>query len=59
MDTSILNLFEKYKELLAKKPLETKAVSSCVIGIIGEGVGTYIKNRKSGDTEELKAIAKR
>ena len=33
MDTAILSLFEKYKELLKERPLETKAITSCAIGI--------------------------
>jgi len=39
-------LFGSYQESLSAEPLKTKMITSCVISLIGEVVGGYIKQRK-------------
>ena len=36
-----------YQSLLQNRPLQTKAVTSCVISLLGELIGTYIKRRRT------------
>lgn len=44
---SAKSLLTGYQSLLQERPLQTKAVTSCVISLLGELIGTYIKRRRT------------
>jgi len=49
------SLMKSYKSQLIARPLQTKAITSCVISVIGELIGTYIKVSKLRDAAARRA----
>jgi hypothetical protein len=50
---SVMNFFQgnfgKYQNSLKENPLETKMITSCIISILGEIIGSYIKQNRYRD----------
>jgi len=58
--TYLSGLLAKYQAALGVNPLRTKAITSCIISVIGELIGSYIKYRKRiGDNVAARAVGGR
>ena len=42
------NMIASYQTLLQERPLQTKAATSCLVGLLGELVGSFLKRRRQG-----------
>lgn len=51
VSSSLTGCLEAYTTALKESPLLTKALTSCVIGLLGELIGTYIQERKKNPSE--------
>mmetsp|Transcript_8860 Transcript_8860/g.13275 ORF Transcript_8860/g.13275 Transcript_8860/m.13275 type:complete len:184 (+) Transcript_8860:71-622(+) len=59
MTDYISSLLARYQRELAERPLRTKALTSCGVAVLGEGIGVCIRRKQSCNPERLKEIMKK